>query len=647
MTESITRDLDEIGELTVIGKYHEAIRKIDKILKKDRINESEKIRALILKCKSLERLGNFEVENDYFEKSCKLSSLAFDLSKEINDLISKVESKVWFLSAYYRKMDFNPKVYLEEIKAMEDIYEEIKRKEISLPKEIEASISIVLSYQNRAKIMTDENFIWDHKETFIMLEKAQKLILECENKEYLMLLLGTKAYLNREINEYDKALKFYEEALNLAEEIGNEHYKSFYLYEIGGTYWSKGEYNLLLEYQLKALEIREKQGNERGVGQVYNRIGIYYAELGEFKQALEYFQKAYDILSEGGKRESYIYFLANIGVINYTLGYLDEALNCFETAYKVNKKLGLLEYAYRNLENIRANYFRRGEFDKALELNQEVLAYKEKTSDQRGIANSVFFLGSVYAIKGNFNKALEYFENYLNFIKELNIKTEIANMLYYLVSFTSEFSKLDLAREYYTQLIDIIEEIDYKNYKKLALAAEAIILKNSDTQRDRVKAEVLLEQLLLEEFSHWFLIEILFQLCNLLLGELKLSSDEKILSKLQKHVDKLIEIGTTSKLPNLIVESLWFKAQLSLLNLDFDRTRELLNQALSTAEDKGYNFLALKMMKSKEELINQTMDLEETVRNLPTISKRMDAIKIENGFKKITSSEMFQLKQNI
>ena len=175
----------------------------------------------------------------------------------------------------------------------------------------------------------------------------------------------------------------------------------------------------------------------------------------------------------------------------------------------------------------------------------------------------------------------------------------------------------------FEQFVKAISEGEYKTYIGIKLLA--------------------IEVMKVKELS----FVLLFQLCNLLLEELKISSDEKILSKLQNHVNRLIELGMKNKLPNLIVESLWFKAQLSLLNLDFEKGRELLNQALSVAEEKGYNFLALKMMKSKEELINQTMELEEIVRNIPTISKRMDAIKIENDFKKITSSDLFQLKQNI
>ncbi|MHA1200030.1 MAG: hypothetical protein ACTSQF_11935, partial [Candidatus Heimdallarchaeaceae archaeon] len=248
MTELIFKELEEIEHLTIAGKYHQTIKRTDEILKSEKLSVNERIRALILKSKSLARLGLFEVEDDNYEKSCELSSLAFNLSKEIDDLVSMVEAKIWYLSVYRLKMDFNPNEFLEEVKQLEDIYEEIKRKKISLPKEIEASILLVLYQQNRAQILINEDFIWDHKESFELLDKGLNLIQEIEKKEVLMLFQWAKAETYRDINDYDKALQFYEKALGIAKEIGNEHFKSFFLYEIGGTYWFKGEFDLLLEY---------------------------------------------------------------------------------------------------------------------------------------------------------------------------------------------------------------------------------------------------------------------------------------------------------------------------------------------------------------------------------------------------------------
>ena len=80
---------------------------------------------------------------------------------------------------------------------------------------------------------------------------------------------------------------------------------------------------------------------------------------------------------------------------------------------------------------------------------------------------------------------------------------------------------------------------------------------------------------------------------------------------------------------------------------NFEKARELLTQALEVAENKGLNPLALKITKSKEELIKQVMELEDLEKESPTISKRMDVIKIENGLKEIKSSEVFQFKQQI
>ena len=90
---------------------------------------------------------------------------------------------------------------------------------------------------------------------------------------------------------------------------------------------------------------------------------------------------------------------------------------------------------------------------------------------------------------------------------------------------------------------------------------------------------------------------------------------------------------------------MWSKS--FLLDLDFEKANELLTQAQSISEEKGLNRLALKITKSKEDLINQRIALEELEEESPSLAKRMDVIKIENGFKEITSSQMFQFKQNI
>jgi len=56
------------------------------------------------------------------------------------------------------------------------------------------------------------------------------------------------------------------------------------------------------------------------------------------------------------------------------------------------------------------------------------------------------------------------------------------------------------------------------------------------------------------------------------------------------------------------------------------------------------NQLALKMTKSKEQLIQQKIELETLEKTSPTISKRMEVVRVENGFKELKSKEAFEFK---
>ena len=109
----------------------------------------------------------------------------------------------------------------------------------------------------------------------------------------------------------------------------------------------------------------------------------------------------------------------------------------------------------------------------------------------------------------------------------------------------------------------------------------------------------------------------------------------------------MIELSTKNNITSLIVECLWFKSQLSLLGLDFEKAKHLLTEALNLAENNGMNRLSLKIMKAKEKLVEQILELEDPEKITVTMSKRMDILKIEEGFKKIVNSPAYQFKQNI
>jgi tetratricopeptide (TPR) repeat protein len=587
-------------------------------------------------------LGIFESLVDRYEEGLKLAEKAFLRSKEQKRIIQMFDSlycknvNLW----YSQKR----KEFIDESKSLEEIYTKIKSLYPDMLNEREIQIQLIRNSVDAAKIYFNDKYEWDLNKNLNRYKKSLEIAERMENKEWQMISYSGIANINDQLTNYDEAIESNQKALKLSEELGNKYFTSAFLEAIGWNYWGKGEYDLLLEYAKKALEIREKQGNERGVANSYAQIGVYYGMTGDVKECLELTQKAYNTLSENGKREQYKGWLHNIACCYYFMGEFDKALQTFQESYEFQKKMGFEYSSYNNLINIALIYYNQGELDKSLEIANECLSFYLRAEDKRLLAKILRDISRIYEKKGIFKKSLENLEKALEINLEIGNKDFIAGTYYDLILLTSKNKDLESARKYFTKLKDISEEIELKHINRLTLLAEGLILKNSAEFRDRIRAEVLFDQLLQEDLYFYLRMEILLQLSELLLFELKETSDSRYLAKLQENISKLIEIGTTNKIPRVNIECLWFKSQLALLDLDVEKARELLTQALNIAESKGLNSLALKITDSKEKLIKQSIELEELEEESPTISKRMDILKVENGFKELKNKDIFEFK---
>ncbi len=637
-----SQEIKEIEELKISGKCYEALERIEEILKKKETSKVEKIQIKILKSEILNLLGLFEAYREKHEESLKISSEALVESEKLGEMVLVFDSLLWknvnlFILGRYKE-------FVEGVNRLEEIILKLEGEKYSVLSEKKAYLLWIKSLVGLGKSMYVENYKWNIQESIEILEKGVKEAKNTENIEILVRLFFCSSWMYELAGNFDKAIEFSNKALEVVEELGNDYWKGYLLALIAMNYCRKGEYGSLLEYAKKSLEVREKVGNERFLAESYAQIGVYYGETGEWKECLEYTQKAHNILTENGKRDNEPGMLNNIAVCYNLLGEIDKALEYHEKLYEIQKKNENISGSYFTLGNIAGIYFHKGEIDKALELTEQVLDFYERTGAKFSIAVHLNFISLIYSRKGAFNKSLEYLEKALEIYLELGNKRKLADTFYNFIVLATKYDKMDLAKEYYKKLEGIIEEIEHKNVKRLVLIAEGIILKSSNESRDRDRAEVLFDQLLQEDINPYLTMEVLLQLSELLLTELKETSNERYLTKLQRNISTLIEIGTENNFPLIIIESLWFKSQLSLLNLNVDKARELLSQALDIAERKGLNRLALKITNSKEQLIRQKIELEELEKESPTISQRMELVKVENGFKELKQKEIFKFK---
>ena len=92
------------------------------------------------------------------------------------------------------------------------------------------------------------------------------------------------------MKEWDKALKQYNEALNLIPDPKNNWKASTWLYvAIGDVYYYDKQYNETINYMNEALKCPEGLGNQY----INLRIGESYFELEEWSNAKKYLIEAY------------------------------------------------------------------------------------------------------------------------------------------------------------------------------------------------------------------------------------------------------------------------------------------------------------------------------------------------------------------
>ena len=113
----------------------------------------------------------------------------------------------------------------------------------------------------------------------------------------------------------------------------------------------------------------------------------------------------------------------------------------------------------------------------------------------------------------------------------------------------------------------------------------------------------------------------LISLCELLLNEFSISGVEEILSDLETHTSRLLDIAQKQnsytlrvKAYHIRIVTLWLKAQHSKVDINIQNARRLLQEAQDLAESHGLNKLAIKITTQNEKMLEKLENWDEFIR---------------------------------
>ena len=135
------------------------------------------------------------------------------------------------------------------------------------------------------------------------IDSLENLIQLHVNKDTIRVNLLNETAYNLYSIDLEKLLKYAQEAVKLADEIGFDKGKAESLKIVAIYYSIKADNPKAIEYYQKSLTICKKIGNKEGISACYGNLGIVYSNQGEYSKALEYYQNSMKISLELGDKE--------------------------------------------------------------------------------------------------------------------------------------------------------------------------------------------------------------------------------------------------------------------------------------------------------------------------------------------------------
>ena len=273
--------------------------------------------------------------------------------------------------------------------------------------------------------------------------------------------------------------------------------------------------------------------------------------------------------------------------------------------------------------------------DKGLTLQEELLAFftnqVEDKYQQIALLNK---LKDIYWYKNDLKKAISYSQKSMQISDEIGRK-DVSMILYDLIRLTNEAGQNDLANEYLEKRKALTKELDIKAREVENKFLDAFLLKESRNSRDWIRAELLFEQLLAEDLNYFLKVDVLINLCELLMTQALTFNDLTALQKAEIYLKKIHTLAVNNEIPYLTAESLWLQSKFALLNLDVEKAQLLINGALKIATENGIERLRKKLLEELNNIQSTMSQLIKMGKNTIPLSNRMNVIGIQDTIKEV------------
>jgi two-component system NarL family sensor kinase len=241
------------------------------------------------------------------------------------------------------------------------------------------------------------------------VDSLEKLLLNKEITDSLRLKISYQLSREYTFNAPEKALKFIEETIALANKLKNQKTVGDALSLKGKVLKNNGDYSKAIETHLQALKIKESIKDTLGQSISNNDIGVVYKSMKNYNEAMKYYRTSNILAYQAKFGKGIANTLNNIGTSFFELRIIDSAIYYYEKALIKSLEIkdpNSLSTSYNNLGNI---YGYNDKPEKALGYYLKCLELDKQANDAYGTILSLLNIGESYKEMGQHSKSMSYF----------------------------------------------------------------------------------------------------------------------------------------------------------------------------------------------------------------------------------------------
>lgn len=309
-------------------------------------------------------------------------------------------------------------------------------------------------------------------------------------------LLNLQGNIYGSMGQYDKAVEFYLEALNLYHAFNDKQNEGKVFNNLGLVYYRMDQIEKSLVYHRKAYHIWDSLDYRQGLGSSYTNLSYVYTKWNEYDTALDYLNHALDIYRDMGnlRREANTYI--NFGWVYMNIGEYEKALDYFNRSLPMSQKGGFMDIYTDGLNKKGWALNKLNRQEEALQVLKRGLELAVEIKDPSLINEINLQLTDVYSAIGDYQSALRYQQQWAA-IKDSIFKDKSAEYIaLFEVLFKTE------AKE---QQIEVLEEVNKRRtllfQSAIVLAILFLLIIVLIYSRYRIKVKYLEQQRILREKS--------------------------------------------------------------------------------------------------------------------------------------------------